>query len=323
MQTAATLGIAPSPGCGRTALEHIAATFPGVSAPSSVVRSMQRMARSSAHSFDVFLIDRFARAAARSSTPTWSTLRTPRITEPRWVSSTAVVTPTDYAPGSGRRLLSGAHRLVAVLAVDRPRAGGPEGHLGGLPAAAAGHVEHLAHRSLTAFRLSPLVAAVGTSPRLVHQSPRLIELLLADREDELSPALSTGQHLVRKGHRRLSSFGRRGARRKPGTTPCVPNSTMEFGRNFISDWAKLPRGVSPGAVWPAGRATAVAPGAPRATLWTACVPNTNLEQETPSEPASVSTPVTASRSSRTATTRRSPRPSKRRSSGPGQTSSHG
>src|SRR5439155_1073690 len=97
MQTAATLGTEASPGCGRTALEHMAATFPGVSAPSSVVRSMQRMARSRAHSFADFLIDRVARAEARSSTPTWSTVRTPRITEPRWVSSTAVVTLTDYA----------------------------------------------------------------------------------------------------------------------------------------------------------------------------------------------------------------------------------
>ena len=83
MQTAATLGIESSPGCGRTALEHIAATFPGVSAPSRVVRSMQRMARSSAHSFEAFLTERPASAAARSSAPTWSTLRTPRISEPR------------------------------------------------------------------------------------------------------------------------------------------------------------------------------------------------------------------------------------------------
>src|SRR5260370_13271405 len=59
-QTAATDGMVGSPGFGRIALAHIAATLPGVSAPSSVVRSMHRTARSSAHSLDDFLIDRFA-----------------------------------------------------------------------------------------------------------------------------------------------------------------------------------------------------------------------------------------------------------------------
>src|SRR5215472_9211971 len=79
-----------SPGLGRMALAHIAATLPGVSWPSSVVRSMHRMARSSAQSLDDFLIERFASDAARSSAPTSSTLRTPRIREPRWVSERAV-----------------------------------------------------------------------------------------------------------------------------------------------------------------------------------------------------------------------------------------
>src|SRR2546428_1123307 len=88
--TAATDGMVASPAFGRTALAHIAATLPGVSAPSSVVRSIHRTARSSAHSFDDFLIERLASAAARSSAPTSSTLRTPRISEPRWVSERAV-----------------------------------------------------------------------------------------------------------------------------------------------------------------------------------------------------------------------------------------
>src|SRR5437879_7357927 len=88
--TAATDGIVRSPGFGRIALAHIAATLPGVSAPSSVVRSMHRTARSSAQSFEDFLIERLARAAARSSAPTSSPLRTPRIKEPRWVSERAV-----------------------------------------------------------------------------------------------------------------------------------------------------------------------------------------------------------------------------------------
>src|SRR5665213_2018931 len=92
MHKAATDGMEASPGVGRIAFAHRAATLPGVSEPSRVVRSMQRMARSSAHSLEVFLIERLASEAARSSAPTWSTLRTPRINEPRWVNDSAVAT---------------------------------------------------------------------------------------------------------------------------------------------------------------------------------------------------------------------------------------
>ncbi len=59
-------------GSGRIAFEQSAATFPGVSWPSSVVRSQQRSASSSAHTFASFLIERFASSAARCSTATWS-----------------------------------------------------------------------------------------------------------------------------------------------------------------------------------------------------------------------------------------------------------
>ena len=59
-------------GSGRIAFEQSAATLPGVSWPSSVVRSQQRIASSSAQSFASFLIERFASSAARCSTPTWS-----------------------------------------------------------------------------------------------------------------------------------------------------------------------------------------------------------------------------------------------------------
>ena len=61
---------------GRTAFAHIATTLPGVSAPSSVVRSMHRIARSSARSFESLLIERLASDAARSSSPTASTAGT-------------------------------------------------------------------------------------------------------------------------------------------------------------------------------------------------------------------------------------------------------
>src|SRR3954470_16624279 len=71
-QTAAPDGIAGSLGSGRIAFELSAATFPGVSAPSSVVRSVQRIASSSAQTFASFLIERLARLAARSSSATAS-----------------------------------------------------------------------------------------------------------------------------------------------------------------------------------------------------------------------------------------------------------
>ena len=71
-QTAATDGMDGSDGSGRSALDDRAATLPGVSAPSSVVRSMQRIARSSACIFVSRLIERFASSPARASTPTAS-----------------------------------------------------------------------------------------------------------------------------------------------------------------------------------------------------------------------------------------------------------
>src|SRR6266571_8298146 len=73
MQTAATEGTVGSSGSGRTAFGHIATILPTVSAPSRVVRSVHRIARSSAHSLASRLIDRVASEAARSSRPTAST----------------------------------------------------------------------------------------------------------------------------------------------------------------------------------------------------------------------------------------------------------
>src|SRR5438034_2482298 len=71
-QTAATDGTPGSEGSGRIALEASAATLPGVSAPSSVVRSVTRTASSRAKTFDSRLIERFASVPARSSIATWS-----------------------------------------------------------------------------------------------------------------------------------------------------------------------------------------------------------------------------------------------------------
>src|SRR6266508_1029695 len=118
-----------SPGLGRIALAHIAAILPGVSAPSSVVRSTQRTARSRAHSLDDFLIERLAREAARSSAPTWSTLRTPRMSEPRWVSERAVAMgglcdggePRPEPPGASREPVGVG---PAAASTARPLLGG-------------------------------------------------------------------------------------------------------------------------------------------------------------------------------------------------------
>src|SRR5512132_3506453 len=71
--TAATGGTSGSAGSGRRALEHSASTLPGVSAPSRVVRSIIDTARRRAATLDCFLMLRFARLAARSSAPPWST----------------------------------------------------------------------------------------------------------------------------------------------------------------------------------------------------------------------------------------------------------
>src|SRR6266571_7508681 len=95
-----------SPGLGRAALAHRAATLPGVSWPSRVVRSMLRIARSSAQSFEDFLIDRLASDAARSSAPTSSTLRTPRMSDPRCERDRAVATD-PIVEGRLRRSRSG------------------------------------------------------------------------------------------------------------------------------------------------------------------------------------------------------------------------
>src|SRR5262249_2422361 len=59
------------------ALAHRPLTLPGVSAPSSVVRSTIRTAISRAHSLDSRLMDLVASAAARSCAPTWSTPGSP------------------------------------------------------------------------------------------------------------------------------------------------------------------------------------------------------------------------------------------------------
>src|SRR6478736_4506707 len=107
MQTAATAGTVGSSGSGRTAFEHIATILPTVSEPSRVVRSVQRIARSSAQSLALRLIDRVASEAARSSKPTASTADV-RITIAE--ASDDVIAST-----------SGARLLMPSRVIDVPR----------------------------------------------------------------------------------------------------------------------------------------------------------------------------------------------------------
>src|SRR3954453_10650871 len=95
--TAATLGQLGSPGSGCTALALIARTFPGVSAPSSVVRSVIATIVSSAQRLASFLIERVARPAARASAPTWSTPGRP-CRNRRSVESDAVAAARSLIP---------------------------------------------------------------------------------------------------------------------------------------------------------------------------------------------------------------------------------
>jgi hypothetical protein len=102
-QTAATEGQVRSAGSGRRALAHRARTFPGVSAPSSVVRSTMRIARSRAQALALVLIERVPSIATRASAPTWSTPGSPcrnvrRLASDRATSTTAVI-PRAYAAG--------------------------------------------------------------------------------------------------------------------------------------------------------------------------------------------------------------------------------
>src|SRR3954447_8415574 len=74
---AATRGALGSAGSGRSAFAHSARTLPGVSWPSSVVRSIIEIARSIAQALAVVLIERVERVAPRASAPTWSTPGSP------------------------------------------------------------------------------------------------------------------------------------------------------------------------------------------------------------------------------------------------------
>src|SRR5579872_6668201 len=111
------------------------------------------------------------------------------------------------APGSRPEGICdlGAHRLEAVEAVNRPRAGRHERDLRRLPAVGADDIVHLALRPPTVRRASG-AAALGAAARLVHEPPGLVELLLAGCEDEFTAAVAAGQGLVVETHRGRASL---------------------------------------------------------------------------------------------------------------------
>src|SRR3989440_5030844 len=137
--TAATAGQDGSPGSGRRALAHSARTLPGVSAPSSVVRSTIRIARSSAQALAVVLIERVPSIAARCSAPTWSTPGRPcrnarsaaseRATSPRSGVRSGVTAVIPASLRAGRPGDAGAAGTGYLVRRGRTRGGPPAGQV--------------------------------------------------------------------------------------------------------------------------------------------------------------------------------------------------
>src|SRR4051812_44205933 len=107
-----------SPGLGCIPFWHSARILPGVSFPSSVVRSIIRIARSSAHTLDAFLIDRFCSDATRSCTPTWSTGVTRPSSVPRLPARLSNARINSWA--RSRVALSRATEVVIAASLPPP-----------------------------------------------------------------------------------------------------------------------------------------------------------------------------------------------------------
>src|SRR5439155_8822883 len=96
-QTAATCGTDGSPGSGRIAFWQSWRTFPSESFPSRVVRSSIEIASLIPAILAVFLIERLASAAARSSIPTASTRGMRDVSKGR---GSELIEPLIIGPGS-------------------------------------------------------------------------------------------------------------------------------------------------------------------------------------------------------------------------------
>jgi hypothetical protein len=103
---------------------------------------------------------------------------------------------------SKSKALAATYRLEAVQAVHRTGACRHERHLRRLAAVRADHVVHDPNPPVPVGR-PPGGPAFGAAPGFVLESPRLVELLLAGREDELPATVATRQRPIYEsyGHR--------------------------------------------------------------------------------------------------------------------------
>src|SRR5215471_12894964 len=132
MHTAATGGTPGSAGSGWRALAHRPRILPGVSAPSSVVRSTIRTAISSAQSFASRLIDLVAKAAARACAPVWSTPGRPCSARRSAASDSTAPLPGTGTPASAVSVTA-PPGAVTVVPACTSRPGGAFWSLAAIP----------------------------------------------------------------------------------------------------------------------------------------------------------------------------------------------
>lgn len=98
-------------------------------------------------------------------------------------------------------------RLEAVAAVHGPVATRFERHMRVLATRRAGHGEHLAAATpavaattAAATAIAARSTAARTAPRLVRETLRMVEFLLARRKGERTPAIAAGKRFVDERH---------------------------------------------------------------------------------------------------------------------------
>src|SRR5258708_36328244 len=136
----------------------------------------------------------------------------------------------------GRTLAPRANSVEAGAAIDRfivawkerhhrlRAAFGADGRIH-LPLRARAPVIHR-NRAPTRRAKPSVCPALGTAPRLIHQSPTGVELLLTCRPNEIFPTLPTIQHDVAVGH---GSLPKHVVGRAVGWVVLRPVPTLETG----------------------------------------------------------------------------------------------
>src|SRR5581483_3432641 len=147
--------------------------------------------------------------------------------------------------GIKRKLLAPTYRLEAVEAVHRTAPRRHKRNLGRLAAVRADHVMQDARAAVAVGRPAG-GAALGAAPGLVLKPPRLVELLLPSREQELATTVATRQRAIHESYRhrtrppRNSRFPLRGHRRISPVYPLelvgrdnsAPDNNLETGLNL-------------------------------------------------------------------------------------------